>query len=91
MMRGLYTYDSAKAAANLAKHKVSFAEAELFDWETALVVEDDRMDYGERRYVSIGLIRGRAHVMVFTRRDTAVRLISLRKANRRESRRYEQG
>jgi uncharacterized protein len=90
-MRGLYTYDSAKAAANLAKHKVSFAEAERFDWGTALVAEDDRFDYGERRFIAIGLIDARAHVMVFTRRGTRVRLISLRKANRREVRRYEQG
>jgi uncharacterized DUF497 family protein len=90
-MHGLYTYDFAKAAANLAKHKVSFTEAEYFDWTTALVVEDDRFDYGERRYVSIGLIRGRVHVMVFIRRGATVRLISLRKANRREVKRYEQG
>jgi uncharacterized DUF497 family protein len=90
-MSGLYIYDSAKAAANLAKHKVSFATAENFDWTTALVVEDDRFDYGERRYVAIGLIGRRLHVMVFTQRGASVRLISLRKANRRETRRYEQG
>ena len=90
-MSGLYIYDSVKAAANLAKHRVSFDQAEHFDWETALVVEDDRFDYGERRFVAIGLIDDRAHVMVFTRRGSRVRLISLRKANRRESRRYEQG
>lgn len=89
-MRGLYAYDSAKAAANLAKHKVSFTEAERFDWETALVAEDNRFDYGERRFVAIGLIDARAYVMVFASRGTRVRLISLRKANRREVKRYEQ-
>lgn len=90
-MRGLYIYDSAKAAANLAKHEVSFTEAERFDWDTTLVAEDNRFDYGERRFVAIGLIDARAHVVVFTRRGSRVRLISLRKANRREVKRYEQG
>lgn len=90
MRSGLYIYDSVKAAANLAKHGVLFDEAEDFDWEAALVVEDDRFDYGERRFIAIGLIDARAYVLVFSRRGSKVRLISLRKANKREIRRYEQ-
>lgn len=86
-----YTSDPAKAAANLAKHKVAFEAAALFAWETALVVEDTRRDYGERRYIALGTIAGRCHVMVFTPRGADVHLISLRKANRKEVRRYEQG
>lgn len=86
-----YTFDPAKAVANRAAHGVDFAAAAAFDWETALVVEDDRRDYGERRYIALGGIRGRIHVMVFTPRGGTVRLISLRKANDREIRRYEQG
>ncbi|HEY1154620.1 MAG TPA: BrnT family toxin [Pseudolabrys sp.] len=86
-----YTFDPVKAAANRTAHGVDFAAAGAFDWETALVVEDDRRDYGERRYIALGRIRGRIHVMVFTPRGGTVRLISLRKANDREIRRYEQG
>ena len=60
------------------------------DWSSALVVEDLRHDYGERRFQVIGLIGERLHVLVFTPRGTAVHVISLRKANRREVKRYEQ-
>lgn len=90
-MGARYTFDPAKAAANKATHDVDFAAAGAFDWDTALVVEDDRRDYGEQRYIALGAIRGRIHVMVFTPRGGTVRLISLRKANDREIRRYEQG
>ena len=59
------------------------------DWSSALVVEDLRHDYGERRFQVIGLIGEWLHVLVFTPRGTAVH-VSLRKANRREVKRYEQ-
>jgi len=47
-------WDEAKRAANLAKHGVDFAVATGFDWDGALVVEDTRFDYGERRYQALG-------------------------------------
>lgn len=84
-----YTWTPAKAATNADKHRVSFETADAFDWSTALVVEDDRHDYGERRYIALGLIDSRVHVMVFTPRGPQVHLISLRKANKREVARYE--
>jgi uncharacterized DUF497 family protein len=85
-----YSFDPGKAASNKAVHGVDFADARDFDWQTALVAEDDRMDYGERRFVALGLIGPRVHVMVFTYRGATVRIISLRKANRREVKRYGQ-
>ena len=82
------TWDETKRAANLAKHGVDFAVAEGFDWETALTAVDDRRDYGEGRFFSIGYISSRLHVMVWTPRGDDTRIIGLRKANDREERRY---
>jgi uncharacterized protein len=61
-----------------------------FDWDTALEREDDRFDYGEVRFVAIGLIDARLYVMVFTEGsdDDAVRVISLRPAEKHETRVY---
>ncbi len=83
-----YTFDFKKNAVNVAKHGVFFSAAHDFEWETALVSIDDRYDYGEPRLEAIGLIGSRIHVLVFNLRETTVRIISLRKANRREVRHY---
>ena len=66
-----------------------FNRAESFDWETALTLPDDRQDYGEPRYIALGHIAKRLHVMVYTVRGEAVRIIGLRKANDREVKYYE--
>lgn len=83
-----YEHDHKKLATNVAQHQVWFHEAEGFDWETAIIRVDDRHDYGETRLTATGLIGSRLHVMVFTFRETALRIISLRRANKREIRRY---
>ncbi|WP_371257065.1 BrnT family toxin [Pandoraea sp. SD6-2] len=57
--------------------------------DTALVGIDDRRNYNEERFVTLGLIGDRVHVMVFTVRGEAIRVISLRKANRREVKQYD--
>ena len=77
-------WDEAKRAANLAKHGVDFTAAAAFDWDSALVVEDTRFDYGEPRYQALGFIGQRLHMLVFTRIPDGFRIISLRKANNRE-------
>ncbi|TVQ52591.1 MAG: BrnT family toxin [Rhodobacteraceae bacterium] len=81
-----WAWDPDKAATNAAKHGVAFDLAPRFDWESALEVEDDRYDYGERRWRAIGPIDGRLHVLVYSIRDDLIRVISLRKANEREAR-----
>ena len=63
--------------------------AAQFEWGASVSFLDTRKDYGEMRRISIGPIHGRLHVMVWTRRDREVRIISLRKANKREVRFYE--
>jgi uncharacterized DUF497 family protein len=85
----LYEWDERKRAANLRDHGVDFAEARHFDWDTAVVTIDDREDYGELREMALGFIGVRLHAMAFTRREDTVRIISLRKANRVEMRRYD--
>jgi hypothetical protein len=84
----LYQWDESKRAANLRDHKVDFATVEHFEWETALIIPDEREDYSELREIALGFIGVRLHVMVFTRRGDQVRIISLRKADRREVQRY---
>lgn len=82
------TWDDAKRRSNLAKHGVDFAAADEFEWDTALTVTDPRHD--EARFVSIGFIGERLHVLVWTMRESRRRIISLRKTNPRETRRYAQ-
>ena len=81
-----YEWDSDKAEANLAKHGVPFADIVRFDWDTAFEAEDTRYDYGEKGMQAVGLIDNRLHILVYTQRGDTVRVISLRKANRREIR-----
>ena len=83
-----YTHDPQKLAINVAKHQVWFHEADGFEWETAIIKADSRHQYGEARLEAMGLIGARLYVLVFTLRETAVRIISLRKANFREVKRY---
>ena len=82
--------DERKRAANLARHGIDFTAIVRFDWETANFEEDKRRDYGEVRVIGVGRIGLRIHVAVFTQRGQSIRLISLRKANERETRHYEE-
>jgi uncharacterized protein len=83
-----FEWDPRKAESNLAIHKVSFDRAtEIFNGPR-LVVPDTRKNYGEDRYVSLGAVEGRCLVVVHTPRGEKTRIISARKANRREQDRY---
>jgi uncharacterized DUF497 family protein len=87
----LYDWDEAKRSTNIRNHDVDFIAANEFDWDTAVVYVDDRQDYGELREVAIGYIGVRLHVLVFTRRDDRIRIISLWKAQKSDVRRYVEG
>lgn len=84
------TYDPAKNTRNIIERGLSFDKVALFDFDTALVHLDTRKNYGEMRYSAIGHIELRLHVVVFTETETGLRVISLRKANRREELDYAQ-
>lgn len=83
------SYDPTKNATNIAQGRPSFDTVIAFDFESAIVKEDDRKDYGETRFVAYGLIGARLHALVFTPRGEVLHIISLRKANQREVRNYE--
>jgi len=81
-------YDPAKDAINRDKHGISLADALLFDWSHAQIEPDLRFDYGEPRFQATGYIGERLYFMVFCLRDKKTRVISLRKANKREFKDY---
>jgi uncharacterized protein len=81
-------FDRGKNIANVAKHGVDMAAAAEFDFETAETWTDTRKSYGEMHTIAIGFIGLRLHVLVFTTRGQIMRVISLRKANRKESAAY---
>ena len=81
-------FDPAKDMVNRAKHGVSLALAEVLFAGPHVTMADDRFDYGEVRNVAFGLINGRLFACVYAGRGAERRVISLRKANRREVKRY---
>lgn len=85
-----FHYDPAKAAENLKNHKVSFADAEgVLEDPLAITVEDPDAE-GEKRFVTVGLgSAGELLVVVWTERDEYCRLISARRATRKEQKQYE--
>ena len=84
-----FSFDPAKNARNIDVHGISLARAADFGWDEALNVEDTRRDYGEKRFKAYGLIGSRVYVLIHTPREGRVHVISLRKANNREVRHYE--
>ena len=77
-------FDPTKRTKILETRGLDMARADEVFAGPTLTVEDDRHDYGETRFITIGLLGGRMVVMVWTRRSPARRIISLRKANDRE-------
>ena len=84
-----YSWTEAKRVINRERHQIDFNAANDFDWSTALLIPDLRRDYGETRIVAFGKIADRLHVLVYTPRGPVTHIISLRKANEREIRKYE--
>ena len=82
------TLDLAKNAENIAERGLSFEQVAELDWDTAVIGEDTRHDYGEPRQLVVARLDGRLHAAVVTPRGEDLHVISFRKANRREVRRY---
>jgi uncharacterized DUF497 family protein len=85
----MFEWDAVKNTQNILERGIDFAIAEAFEWPTALVIEDKRHDYGEIRLRAIGKISDKLHVLVFTPRQGKTRIISLRRANKREEHIHE--
>ena len=81
-------WDEAKRNTTLSERGLDFADVASVDWTTALTAQDVRADYPEPRFVTMAPIGDRLCVFAWCWRGTAMRVISLRKANDRERKRY---
>jgi len=81
-------YDPAKNARNIQRRGLSFELATRFDWSTADVREDTRYDYGEQRFQATGFIGEHLYRLAFTWRGDKARIITLRRATKREEKDY---
>ena len=84
------TYDQSKNLHNIRQRNLSFERARDFDFETANFTIDKRKNYGEIRRCALGFLGNRLHAIVFTETAKGIRVISFRKANKREILSYEQ-
>ena len=84
-----YEWDEAKNRTNFAKHGLRFEDAPLVFSGRCVTFEDDRFDYGEERLITLGLLAGRLVVIAHTPRDEGMRIISMRKGDRREQEIYQ--
>jgi uncharacterized DUF497 family protein len=83
-------FDAAKNQINIATRGLNFERAVDFDFGTAIVDQDTRKAYPEPRFVAVGFLESRLHVLCFTPITGGIRVISFRKANAREVRDYDQ-
>lgn len=83
-------FDPAKDSSNLEKHGLSLALAARLDWDASLVWVDERYEYGELRMIALAPDTGILYYVAFVDRGETRRIISLRKANRREVKHYVQ-
>jgi len=85
-----FEWDLAKSNSCQNSRNFDFAYViSVFKDPTLLVERDQRWEYGEERFQALGVIDGRVFVVIFTRRLRSIRIISARKANGREVKRYE--
>jgi len=80
-----FLWDEAKRQSNLLKHRLDFRDAEIVFDGLTLNFEDDRIDYGEQRFITIGLLSGEFVVIAHTEEnENDTRIISMRKATKHE-------
>ncbi len=91
MNDGNFEWDDAKAAANYAKHGVSFGRARLvFSDPFGIAEYDDRKDYDENRFTRTGIVEGTLLFVSYTERGERIRIISARRATKHEQDDYYQ-
>ena len=81
-------FDPAKSARNARERSLPFDDAADFDWGEAVIIPDVRQPYPEARFVAVGYLAGRLHVLCFAPIPDGIRIISFRKANAREARKH---
>jgi len=83
-----FEWDEDKRLANVRKHGFDFVDVVAVFESDIVTIEDDRFDYGEQRFVTLGLFNERVVVIVHTEREGVTRIISVRKATKYEARSY---
>jgi uncharacterized DUF497 family protein len=81
-------FDPVKRAKNLHRRQLDFLDAEIVLSGPVFTIKDTRIDYGEQRFQTIGFLAGRMVMVVWTPRDEAVHVMSMRKCNDKEQARY---
>lgn len=83
-----FEWDEKKRLSNIRKHGIDFADVpSIFELDTVTVI-DDRFEYDEIRYQTLGLLKARVIMVVHTESETVIRIISARKANKYEEETY---
>ncbi len=83
-----FEWDEVKNDQNIEKHGIDFNDAVEIFKTPLLVKEDNRVDYGEKRWIAMGLLKDFQVVAVYTLRNEKIRLISVRLANKKEKQAY---
>ena len=82
----IYDWDENKRAINLIRHGLDFNDLDEFAWNTVVQWRSDRSN--ETRYTATSMFRGKLHTIIYTERGALTRIISFRRANDKEERRY---
>ena len=86
-----FEWDEKKRKSNINKHSFDFVDAiKVFEGAT-FTAEDDRLDYGEKRYITLGMLEGIVVVIAHSESDDLIRIISMRKATKNEQKIYFKG
>lgn len=85
-----FSYDPNKNQQNIESRGLNFDQVAELDWDNAWIYEDERNEYNEIRFIAYGMLDKRLHFVCFTETKDGIRIISFRKANNREVKRYEQ-
>ena len=84
----MFAWDETKRRANLKKHGIDFVDAEKIFRGATFTAEDTREDYGEQRFLTLGLLGDQVVSVTHTERGNDIRVISIRKATKHEARYY---
>ncbi len=82
-------FDPDKNHRNIKERNLSFNLVANLDWDSSATYEDTRKDYPERRFITLAHLDGRLHVACYALITGGIRVISFRKANKREVKNYE--
>ena len=84
----MFVWDEAKRRLNLRRHGIDFADADRIFRGVTFTAEDTREDYGEQRFLTLGLLEDQVVSVAHTEQGEEIRIISIRKATKHEARFY---